>query len=485
MSVELGFGCLLAVAGFAALQPLRSAVPAPARVWLSIPMGMALFLFVGLGGVVVTGALDPVVSGFVALGIGLAALAGAGLRGGFPWSDLRWLGATVAITALVVVTTRVLHLTRLTPDSLRYLLAADDLVKPDAIAEINRADLLIRQIGLPMLHSISESAGRRYLASVAPLFGVYGLGLFTWFAWQSTAVLDRRRAMWLTVTSTVFLISSNRLLYDVFYINTHIQMAVFLLVAIIGGWLAVSRDQTGWAFPAGMSLGAMVLFRPEAPLVVAIVLVAVAASRANWRVRLLVTVPVSLVTAVWYGLILWQHVRGGDSISLTAPVFGSLVAVFGAVGAVLLGGALRLRPLIRRIDIAAIIGLAAILGYYSLKSPGVLVDSLQATFRNLAYDGLWLLTWGAALVLLVVAFLVQRIDDHRLWTVPILGFALLYWLLPLLREGAWRVGAGDSGNRILAHVLPVVVGFLVLAALDQRRSSSSASDSPGVVAGSR
>jgi hypothetical protein len=53
-----------------------------------------------------------------------------------------------------------------------------------------------------------------------------------------------------------------------------------------------------------------------------------------------------------------------------------------------------------------------------------------------------------------------------LWTVPILGFGLLYWLLPLLRDGAWRVGTGDSGNRILAHIIAVVVMFLVLAAVE-------------------
>jgi hypothetical protein len=83
-----------------------------------------------------------------------------------------------------------------------------------------------------------------------------------------------------------------------------------------------------------------------------------------------------------------------------------------------------------------------------------------------------MLTWVAALGLLAVALLVQRVPDSRLWTVPILGFGLLYWLLPLLRDGAWRVGTGDSGNRILAHIIAVVVMFLVLAATNRRTEES-------------
>ena len=76
-------------------------------------------------------------------------------------------------------------------------------------------------------------------------------------------------------------------------------------------------------------------------------------------------------------------------------------------------------------------------------------------------------------LLLVVALIVQVIPDARVWTVPIIGFALLYWALPYVREGAWRVGAGDSGNRILAHYLAVSLIFLVLAAVHNRGVASA------------
>jgi hypothetical protein len=171
-----------------------------------------------------------------------------------------------------------------------------------------------------------------------------------------------------------------------------------------------------------------------------------------------------VVTAVWYGIALWQHATLGDEISLTAPVFGSMVAVLGSAVAVVVGGRDRLRQASSYFDRVAVIGLAVLVVIYGIRSPGVVSASVRATFRNLTYDGLWLATWVAVLALLAVALIVHRVPDGRLWIVPIIGFGLLYWLLPLIREGAWRVGAGDSGNRILAHILPVAVLFLVVAA---------------------
>jgi hypothetical protein len=310
------------------------------------------------------------------------------------------------------------------------------------------------------------------MASIAPLFGVSGLGLFTWLSWRLTQGSEARRRMWLVVGSVLFLGSTNRLVYDSFYINTHIQMAVFLLIAVAGSWLAVTTDKPGWAWPAGLALAATLLMRPEAPLVVAVVLVAVAASRARWAVRWAMTLPSVVVMTLWYGIALWQHANFGNRIALTAPVFGSLVAVFSATGVTIAGGWGRARSVVRHFDLIAIAGLALLVAGYGARTPDVVVVSIKATFRNLTYDGMWMLTWVAALGLLAVALLVQRVPDSRLWTVPILGFGLLYWLLPLLRDGAWRVGTGDSGNRILAHIIAVVVMFLVLAATNRRTEES-------------
>jgi hypothetical protein len=189
-------------------------------------------------------------------------------------------------------------------------------------------------------------------------------------------------------------------------------------------------------------------------------------------IRLAMTLPTVAVGTLWYGLGLWRYAVDGREISPTAPVFGSLVAIAVAVVLCLVSGAGRVRPWARWLDLAGVAGLALLLAFYVAADPTVFGMSIEATARNLVRDGFWLLTWVAAIALLVVALIVQVIPDARVWTVPIIGFALLYWALPYVREGAWRVGAGDSGNRILAHYLAVSLIFLVLAAVHNRGFAS-------------
>jgi hypothetical protein len=271
----------------------------------------------------------------------------------------------------------------------------------------------------------------------------------------------------------LFLGASNRLVYDSFYINTHIQVAVFLLVAVTGFWLTAAGNP-GWAVPAGIALGATLLLRPEAPLVAAIVLVVVGASRVGWPARLSAVMPTLLIAALWYGAILWSHSPGGRVVSLAAPVFGSLVAIGVATGLVIVGGFPRLQSVTGRADLALLLGLVAALAIFAAGRTEVLLYSVIATVLNVAYYGIWLLSWSVALVLLVVALIVHRVPLGRMWTVPIGGFGLLFFLLPLLRDGAYRLGPGDSGNRILAHFIPVVVAFLVLAAIGEEPMAEAA-----------
>ncbi|MGH8915685.1 MAG: hypothetical protein ACRDZM_14365, partial [Acidimicrobiia bacterium] len=197
MIAEIVIGALFAITGFGALATVRDDVPAAARVWLSVPVGIAIYLPIALILILVTGTLSPELALGIGAGLGLIGLVVAALRGDFGLRELRWVVMAMAIAAVTVTLGRIWHLTRLTPDSLRYLLAANDLVSPEALEEMHKADLLIRQIGLPSLHAFSDLVDRRYVASIGPLFGVAGLGFFSWLAWHLTSRIDRARRWWL------------------------------------------------------------------------------------------------------------------------------------------------------------------------------------------------------------------------------------------------------------------------------------------------
>ncbi|MFP3881973.1 MAG: hypothetical protein ACLFRT_14775 [Actinomycetota bacterium] len=465
MIAELAIAGVLAVTGLALLVALRGdfggAVP-----WMAFPIGVAVYLLAALSLLVIAGTFDPKTGLVVTGAVGAGGLVISLSRRNWNTKTLLAALAVLGVTAVTVLVARTVHLTRLTPDSLRYLLFAGEMQLPDAFNEIHPPDLVNRQMGLPSLHAMSSLTDRRYLASIGPLFGVSGFGFFIWLCWRATVDLIRSRRWILVGTAVLFLLSSNRLVYDAFYINTHIEVALYLLVTIAGSWIAVTERDWRWAVPAGIALGATLLFRPEAPIVATIVLVAVAASDAGWQVRLAMTAPTVLVAALWYGVVLWQNAPGGDAISPTAPVFGSLVAVFVAALVVTAGGSKRLWVMVRHMDRVMLAVMLVALAGFAAANLDVFTASVEASFQNIALSqGAWLFTWSIGVVLLAVALVVHQVPSSRLWTTPILGFAILWWLLPIIREGAWRVGTGDSGNRILAHMLAVVVVFLVLAAI--------------------
>lgn len=466
MMVEIGIGVLLAAVGFAVLAPLHRDLGGWAQLWLALPVGAAVYLMVALLGLAMAATLDPDLALLVTTGVGIVGAALAIRTGAWDGKLLGWAVATAVLAAITVLVARTYHLTRLTPDSLRYLLFSSDIRLPDALHEIHRSDLITRQMGLPSLHALSALSDRRYLASIGPLFGVSGLGFFIWLTWRSTRRVATHRRLSLVTAAVIFLGTSNRLVYDVFYINTHIEVAVYLLIAISGSWLAVTTRNSSWALPAGLALAATLLFRAEAPIVAGIVLVALGACRTGWPTRLVMVTPTLFVSALWYGVILWRFAPDGDAISLMAPVFGSLIVVLGGTSLVLAGGVKRLSPLIRHADWVMLAAILATLAVMSVRDVDILVRSVEATVANLTGSGLWLLTWPAAIVLLTVALMVHGVPAGRVWTTSIVGFGLLFWLLPFVREGAWRIGAGDSGNRILAHILSVLVAFLVLATID-------------------
>jgi hypothetical protein len=477
MIIELAIAGALAVTGLALLVALGGdlggAVP-----WMALPIGVAVYLLAALLMLVISGTFDPEVGLVVTGAVGTVGLAISLGRRQWSYRTLLWALVALGVAAVTVFVARTIHLTRLTPDSLRYLLFAGEMQLPDALNEIHPPDLVNRQMGLPSLQAMSSLTDRRYLASIGPLFGASGFGFFVWLCWSAArSMLPLRR--WIFVgTAALFLLSSNRLFYDVFYINTHIEVACYLLIAIAGGWLAVTTLEWRWAVPAGVALAMTLLFRPEAPIVATIVLVAVAASEAGWRERLAMTAPTVAIAALWYGVILWQNAPGGDAISPTAPVFGSLVAVVGAALVVTAGGSHRLWPLVRYMDRVTLAVMLVALAVLAAANLDTFTESMEATFQNIVLsEGAWLFTWSVGLVLLAVALVVHQVPSSRLWTTPIVGFSILWWLLPMIREGAWRVGTGDSGNRILAHMLPVVVAFLVFAAVQSWRLGGS---EPGV-----
>lgn len=460
----------LAASGAAFLAPVSRQIPRVALGALAFPIGASLYAITASVWVAVASRIDPVpmlvatavVGGLV---FGLAIVSGRAAPG-----FLVTLGVTVGLTLVAAAALWSVHLTRLTIDSMRYVLASVDF--QDAVSAVHPTDLLKRQLGLPAWHALSSLTERRYVAGVGPLFGLSGAVLLGWLVWARTAGWDVVRRRWVVLAAIAFALTSNRLLYDWFYINTHIAMAVLVLVAVCGLWLAGLEGHGGWALPAGIALAGTLLLRPESPLVVALIVVAFAPELPDRWSRLWVSGPSSLVMVAWYGLVLWNEAPGGSEVAIDAPVLMGFAAFVGASVAVAATAHPRTLPLAHLGRRALLPVMLLALVAFSVMSPHVLIDSVTATALNVGYQGLWAFAWTVAVPLLAVALVVHRIPRGTGWSIVVTGYGILFFLLAFIRNSPWRLGSGDSGNRLLAHVFLVAVAFLVLAAVEDGEEES-------------
>ncbi len=90
--------------------------------------------------------------------------------------------------------------------------------------------------------------------------------------------------------------------------------------------------------------------------------------------------------------------------------------------------------------------------------------SLSATAVNVAIEGLWGVFWWIVPVFLLGAILVTNVPLQRMWILPGITYGVALLAFVYLRDGAYRIGQGDSGNGMLMHVALVLMVYIVIAA---------------------
>ena len=428
---------------------------------LGIVTGVSVFVGVGTILLVVAETAPPIRTGAIAC-LGMLAIALVG-RHRSDWRRIALGCALVVggITAIVLVVGWTSP-TRLTPDSLRYIAAGDVFSEQGAFARISRNVLLKRSTTTPLVHTLGQLDGRLYSPFVTPV--VVGAGFVLTLIVLRDQLNDwrvpARGVRWLTGFAVAFILASNRALYDAFYVDSHGFVMVAFLVVVAGAF--AMNHEPGWAIPVALAASLIVLARAEGPAVAALGLLPAITVLSTTRARVLLVLPAVLACLVWFGAGLLGRANPGDLSLLSDPASrGALVGL----GLLAIAGAtttLERWPLLP-IPTLTVAMLAVVLGISAIGHPSILVDAARATIVNMFGRGLWGTSWLVIVLLLVTTLRREAFPDAHVWFVPIVGYAILYWLLPFLRGGAYRIGEGDSGNRVLAHVFLVCVVYLGLA----------------------
>jgi hypothetical protein len=464
---ELALVGWIALIGFAVLSPLWGRVSPFGIGAMAFPTGVAAYVLASLLLLTADAGFSTVAALGVASGAALVVVVVWGRNPQIPATTiLATIGVVVGACAAVAIMLQNVHVTRLTADSVRYLVTADALETSGSLDGVNPWDLRMRHLGAPLLHTGGVVAGRGYLASIAALLAASGLATAAWVAWEGFLMwATPLRWRWLLLGATAaLLISTNRWLYHAFYVNGHMAMATFLMIGVGATWVAARRGVWVLLIPAAVAFSALPPWRPEATVAGAVFLIpllSVVAIPIGLRWGL--AAPFLAATVLWHGIAYPSRALDGD-LGVFGPVYGNLFVAGGIV--VLL--AVASVPPARRVAVYApwvmLAGLAGYVGISAARSPRTLEASLAATGSNLAVSGLWGVYWWVVPLFIVGALLVVRFRLQSMWIMSMFGYALALLAFVYLRGGEYRVGTGDSGSRMLVHVALVAIVYVVLAA---------------------
>lgn len=262
----------------------------------------------------------------------------------------------------------------------------------------------------------------------------------------------------------ILMMTSYMLRMQLSYLHVHLIFSAFFLLSVAlfatSGEFAHSRP----SFVIGsLLLATLSMTRVEGPVVVGLVLVAVVAFGAltDRRDLLLVGVITLSPMALWYG----RLALAGGSGDILSP--GRTVAIVLLSALPLLIAAVPFLSWVRnRIAELGLAMLVLTILSLSIALPEELAISIAALASNMAVTGVWGVVWWLILPMAIaLAVFGPRIRFESAWLLLLFGFVLFVVALGALRATSYRpyrLGFGDSGNRIMVHVVPLFFSYIAL-----------------------
>ena len=354
-------------------------------------------------------------------------------------------------------------------DSMEYLAIGSMLTQGTFSDGISLYQLQKRMLAVPLMHAPANLGNNYFFISITPLIAVSTLFIIFWILYNGlkTNIKNNINIYLYCILGILLLVSNNRFIMHAFYINGHLFFAVLILIIAGCGWLIILNTNISihtLYFLQSLSIPVIMFTRPESPLIVFLVLLPVILSNQidlRYRISLILIFGVSVI--FWHLFLASLHIQQFNipPVSILGLLFFGLMAVFSIYLLVYMN----LEKISHHILAGIEIGLWLVLLAFIAIKPGIFYDSIIATYYNvISLSGYW----GSSVVILgilvVTALVMTDIPGKIFLRFPITTYIPMFFILAYLRGGAYRVGGGDSLNRMLIQVVPLAVLFVAAAA---------------------
>jgi hypothetical protein len=324
-----------------------------------------------------------------------------------------------------------------------------------------------------LLHATTDLARVEYLYFLMPVVSLAFVTTLAGAAVQTILLLGRspRVAAVATLLGMTWLLTCYLVVFYLFYIHTNWLAAIYVFLFFFTAWMALQTEERSWFALAAAAAFAFALVRVEAPLFLALFLCFLATQETGGRQGLRPILALALPASLWC-LCLCAILGDAGGIVDRGRL---LVMVGGLLASIALAGCMRFASFRRRaswLQLSGLATLAAVFVLMLIDRPEHMLEKSRVHLLNALVYGYWSTAWLLVAALALAAPLLGRMPHQRFVWFGVAGFLIVSFDLTYF--GHWRQDWGDSGNRMLTHVLPTIAWALMVtgAAVVPRRAPS-------------
>jgi hypothetical protein len=237
---------------------------------------------------------------------------------------------------------------------------------------------------------------------------------------------------------------------------------VYLFLSVCGFWLASVEEKDSWMIVGMLALLGFSLVRLESPVfALPFLILLISGGKIPYRIRLVSILPYLISLIIWYFYLL----RGVGDVDLTLDqartlaIIGALVAcVFLVIFSEVNWIKRWVLPLLPKIMLGVLV---LVVAYMVLQKPGHMYTSMKVTLKNVLITGRWGITWIIFTLVFLFSLIGSGFLEEGYFFIGISSFFLILLAISYFRV-PYRVGWGDSANRMLTHILPVISIYVMM-----------------------
>lgn len=318
-----------------------------------------------------------------------------------------------------------------------------------------------RLIFIPAIHTAGPLFGFEYTYAMYPMMAIWFLGLFASFCWRIFKLfeIDCRVSVGLVLLGTLTLASMRAYLYHGLYVHSNLLAAILFFIALVALFFYRIEAKRFWLAISSVSLAMFAMARPEG-LAFALIPLGLFA----WGIRQKRRADLLLYFGLYLLIAFSWHINSLRIIGIASGRFlDGRTILLGLVATLSLLSVAFLRPRFRKIDfklsnliLTAFVLTLVVVAYIK---PDNAIRCLKVLMVNMLEAYVWGVTWFVLGSLFFILTYLSKFKERGFFNMAIAAFVFLLLLIGFTKHSP-RLGEGDSLNRMMLHLLPLVL-FLI------------------------